>query len=74
MQLGSWIRQLRRGQCDQVVMVGKVDRAKLAHNPLAQLRERPDWRALRLWYRDLRRDPHGKPRAGLGPRVVERGD
>ena len=56
MQLGSWIRQLRRGQCDQVVMVGKVDRAKLAHNPLAQLRERPDWRALRLWYRDLRRD------------------
>ena len=56
MQLGSWIRQLRRGQCDRVVMVGKVDRAKLAHNPLAQLRERPDWRALRLWYRDLRRD------------------
>lgn len=56
MRLGSWIKQLQRANCDQVVMVGKVDRAKLAHNPLAQLRERPDWRALRLWYRDLRRD------------------
>ena len=36
MQLGSG----STGQCDQVVMVGKVDRAGLAHNPLAQLRER----------------------------------
>jgi hypothetical protein len=36
-------------------MVGRVAKARM-HDPLRFVRDLPDWRALRLWYRRLRHD------------------
>ena len=51
-----WIRQLRRGLLRPSGHGGQSGPREVGPQPLAQLRERPDWRPLRLWYRDLRRD------------------
>jgi UDP-2,3-diacylglucosamine hydrolase len=54
-QLGRWIRTLRRFNVTQAVMVGRVEKARM-HDPLRLFRQLPDWRAVNLWYRRLRHD------------------
>ncbi len=52
---GGWIRRLRRWHAHEAVMVGRVAKTRM-HDPLRYVRDLPDWRALRLWYRRLRHD------------------
>jgi DUF1009 family protein len=52
---GGWIRCLRRWDASEAVMVGRVAKTRM-HDPLRLIRNVPDWRALRLWYRRLRHD------------------
>jgi DUF1009 family protein len=54
-QLGRWIRLLRRWDVSEAVMVGRVDKARM-HDPFRIVRQLPDWRAVVLWYRRLRHD------------------
>ena len=54
-QLGKWIRLLRRWDVSEAVMVGSVAKTRM-HDPLKLVRQLPDWRAVRLWYRNLRHD------------------
>jgi len=54
-RLGRWIRLLRRAGVQEAVMVGRVSKARM-HDPLRLVRQLPDWRAARLWYRRLRHD------------------
>lgn len=54
-QLGRWIRTLRRFGVSQAVMVGRVEKSRM-HDPLKLFRQLPDWRAVNLWYRRLRHD------------------
>ncbi len=54
-QLGRWVRALRQGGATTAVLVGRVAKARM-HDPLRLLRQIPDWRSAKLWYRRLRRD------------------
>jgi UDP-2,3-diacylglucosamine hydrolase len=54
-QLGRWIRLLKRAGVEQAIMVGRVEKARM-HDPLKLFRQLPDWRAIKLWYRRLRHD------------------
>jgi len=58
LRVGEWNRKLRRMGARQAVMVGGVDKAALVYMPLWKraMVTRPDWVALRLWYRVLRHD------------------
>ncbi len=52
---GRWVGLLRRWGAREAVMIGGVRKAKM-YGPWLWLREAPDLRALRLWYRELRHD------------------
>ena len=52
---GGWIRRLRRWGASDAVMIGRVDKTRM-HDPFRVVRDIPDWRAVRLWYRRLRHD------------------
>lgn len=54
-RLGSWIRFLRRHGVSRAVMVGSISKGRM-HDPLRLVRQVPDLRAARLWYRRLRHD------------------
>ena len=54
-RLGRWISLLRRHGVGQAVIAGRVAKTRM-HDPLRVVRQVPDWRAARLWYRRLRRD------------------
>ena len=54
-QLGKWIRLLHRGGAREAIMVGRVAKVRM-HDPWRLLRQLPDWRAARVWYRRLRHD------------------
>lgn len=54
-QLGRWIRLLRRQGVREAVMVGRVNKLRL-HDPFKLFRQLPDWRAAKVWYRRLRHD------------------
>ncbi|MFP4145534.1 MAG: LpxI family protein [Phycisphaeraceae bacterium] len=54
-RLGRWIRLLRKWGASEAVMVGRVSKARM-YQPLRLVRQLPDWRAARLWYRVLRHD------------------
>jgi DUF1009 family protein len=56
LRIGSWGKLLSRQGVHHAIMVGKVDKARLMHDPLRILKHTPDWRAISLWYRILRRD------------------
>lgn len=53
--LGRWIRLLRRWGVDEAIMVGRVRKARM-FEPMRLVRQLPDWRAAKLWYRVLRHD------------------
>ncbi len=52
---GGWLRRLRRWDVVDAVMVGRVAKTRM-HDPFRMIRDLPDWRAIRLWYRRLRHD------------------
>lgn len=52
---GGWLRRLKRWGASEAVMVGRVAKTRM-HDPWRLVRDIPDWRALRLWYRRLRHD------------------
>jgi DUF1009 family protein len=54
-RLGQWARVLRRHGCREAVMIGGVRKARV-YDPLSLVRQVPDWRAARLWFRQLRHD------------------
>jgi DUF1009 family protein len=54
-RMGSWMKHLRRWNATEAIMVGGVAKTRM-HDPWRFVRNIPDWRALRLWYRRLRHD------------------
>ncbi len=56
LRLGSWARALSRLGVHHAIMVGKVDKAKLMHDPWRTFRNIPDLRTITAWYRHLRHD------------------
>lgn len=56
LKVGRWGRILSGLGVKHAIMVGKVDKAKLMHDPLRILRYIPDWRTLVAWYKHLRHD------------------
>ena len=56
LRLGQWVRALRRMGVREAVMVGGVNKSRTMHDPLRMVRNIPDWRTARLWYRRLRHD------------------
>ncbi|MHC4428670.1 MAG: hypothetical protein ACYS0D_08710, partial [Planctomycetota bacterium] len=54
-RIGRWVSVFHRHGVKQAVMVGGVRKSRM-HDPLRLVRQMPDWRAARLWYRRLRRD------------------
>jgi hypothetical protein len=54
-RLGQWIRLLRKWGAQEAIMVGRVRKARM-YEPFRLLRQIPDWRAARLWFRVLRHD------------------
>ncbi|MFZ4429693.1 MAG: LpxI family protein [Phycisphaerales bacterium] len=56
LRIGSWGKILSGLGVRHAIMVGKVDKAKLMHDPWRMLRNLPDWAAVVSWYRHLRHD------------------
>ncbi len=54
-QIGRWIRLLRKAGASEAVMVGRVAKTRM-HDPFRLIRQLPDWRAVNIWYRRLRHD------------------
>jgi DUF1009 family protein len=52
-KLGQWCRLARRMGAREAIMVGRVSKLRM-HDPIAILRELPDLRAIRFWYRRMR--------------------
>jgi len=51
LRIGSWARNFRRLGVRYAIMVGKVDKARIMHDPLRLVRNIPDLRTLVAWYR-----------------------
>ena len=56
LRVGSWGQALRRQNVRHAIMVGRVDKARLMHDPLRILRNVPDVRTAIAWYTHLRHD------------------
>jgi DUF1009 family protein len=56
LRVGSWGKLLSKAGVHHAIMVGKVDKAKLMHDPLRIIRNLPDWRTIHAWYKHLRHD------------------
>lgn len=56
LRMGSWGRILAKLGVHHAIMVGKVDKAKLMHDPWRLLRHFPDWASIVGWYKHLRHD------------------
>jgi DUF1009 family protein len=56
LKVGGWGKALAKLGVRHAIMVGKVDKAKLMHDPFRILRYIPDWRTLVAWYSHLRHD------------------
>src|SRR5437867_4415653 len=55
LRLGQWIRFLRGHHCNEAIMVGRVKKAEM-YSRFRWVKYIPDWRAIRLYLTDLRRD------------------
>ncbi|MEO1007702.1 MAG: UDP-2,3-diacylglucosamine diphosphatase LpxI [Planctomycetota bacterium] len=55
-RVGGWGRALAKRDVRHAIMVGKVDKARLMHDPLRMLKHVPDTRTLIAWHRKLRHD------------------
>lgn len=56
LRVGSWGRALNRIGVRHAVMVGRVDKAKIMHDPLRLIRNVPDVRTVVAWFKHLRHD------------------
>jgi DUF1009 family protein len=56
LRIGSWARILAQLGVRHAIMVGRVDKAKLMHDPLRMVKNIPDLRTLVAWSRHLRHD------------------
>lgn len=56
LRIGTWCAVLKRHSVHHAIMVGKVDKAELMHDPWRLVRNIPDTTTLRGWYRHLRHD------------------
>lgn len=56
LQVGRWGRTLRRRGVRHAIMVGRVDKAQLMHDPWRLFRFVPDYPTIRGWYRHIRHD------------------
>lgn len=56
LRVGSWARILAKLGVKHAIMVGRVDKAKLMHDPLRMVKNIPDVRTVVAWYRHLRHD------------------
>lgn len=56
LRVGTWGRILSDMGVRHAIMVGRVDKAKMMHDPLRMVRNIPDWRTLVTWYKHLRFD------------------
>ncbi|MCG8615827.1 MAG: UDP-2,3-diacylglucosamine diphosphatase LpxI [Desulfobacterales bacterium] len=54
-QLGRWIRVLRKFGCREMVMVGKIQKAQM-YEPFRWFRYIPDWRGGKVWFISTRHD------------------
>lgn len=56
LRMGSWGKILSSLGIRHAIMVGKVDKAKLMHDPWRLFRHIPDWHTAKAWYKHLRGD------------------
>lgn len=56
LRIGAWARSLRRRGVRHAIMVGRVDKSKIMHDPWRLVRNIPDVRTLSAWFRRLRHD------------------
>jgi DUF1009 family protein len=56
LRVGSWATSLRRRGVKHAIMVGRVDKSTIMHDPWRLFRNIPDLRTLMAWYRRLRHD------------------
>jgi DUF1009 family protein len=56
LRVGTWGRALREVGVRHAIMVGRVDKAKLMHDPFRMIKNIPDLRTVIAWYRHLRHD------------------
>lgn len=56
LRVGTWGPILASHGCRHAIMVGKVDKARIMHDPWRVLRHMPDWATIKIWYRHLRHD------------------
>ncbi|MEL6328616.1 MAG: UDP-2,3-diacylglucosamine diphosphatase LpxI [Planctomycetota bacterium] len=56
LRIGRWARMLRTSNTRHAIMVGRVDKAKIMHDPWRMMRNIPDFRTLRAWYSQLKND------------------
>jgi hypothetical protein len=56
LRIGTWSRAFRRLGVKHAIMVGRVDKAKVMHDPWRLVRNIPDYRAMVGWYRHMRHD------------------
>lgn len=54
LRMGSWVSAFARLGVRHAIMVGKVDKARIMHDPWKLVRFIPDVRTLRAWYRSQR--------------------
>ncbi len=74
-QLGRWIRALRRAGCQEVVMAGRVRKADMFAGPrwLQWLRYLPDWTSIRVWYFHARDKRNATLLAAVAAELERRG-
>jgi len=56
LRVGSWGKCLNRRGVRHAIMVGKVDKANLMHNPARFVHNIPDLKTVIAWYKHLRHD------------------
>ncbi|GMV24972.1 MAG: hypothetical protein AMXMBFR58_10030 [Phycisphaerae bacterium] len=56
LKVGTWGRILARMGVRHAIMVGRVDKAKIMHDPFRIVRNIPDVRTVIAWYKHLRQD------------------
>lgn len=72
LQIGKWIRLLRKWGVREAVMIGRVKKT-LMYDPLRIVRQLPDMRAARLWYGVLRHDKRSQRMLGALADELARG-
>lgn len=56
LRVGSWSKHLTRRGVHHAIMVGKIDKARIMHDPWRLVRNIPDFRTFYAWFKHLRHD------------------